>query len=266
MVFVSHLDFLKQSTSEVLKWLYDNLFYEGYIGVSFFFILSSFVLAYTYQDQILKNKISSRAFYMARFARIYPLHFLTLIISIPLTFSIFIQNKTLWIIQLITNLTLTQSYIPNRHIYFSFNAPSWSISDEMFYYLVFPFLIIWIAKSDHYKNVLFLLIIAIIPLLTLIITQRYYHHIFYIHPFARLVDFMIGIFLFNFYHKFSKKERRINYTYLEISAILLLLFFFWLHQSIPPVARYSFYYWLPMTFLIFAFSFQKGKISKILSQ
>jgi peptidoglycan/LPS O-acetylase OafA/YrhL len=266
MVFASHLSFLNTSESNILRWIYNSVFYEGYIGVSFFFILSGFILAYNYQDGILQNQKSKKTFYQARFARIYPLHILTLIMSIPLTYSVFIQNKSLWFSQALTNLTLTQSYIPKNNLYFSFNAPSWSISDEMFFYLVFPFLIILIPKIRDYKNILIFLIITIIPLLTLIIPENYYHQIFYINPFTRVVDFIIGIFIFNIYQTFTRKKRSINYNYLEISAILLLLVFFLFHQSIAPVARYSFYYWIPMGYLIFSFSFQKGSISKFLSR
>lgn len=266
MVFASHLGFLNQSESNILRWIYDSIFYEGYIGVSFFFILSGFILAYNYQDGIQKKQKSKRTFYQARFARIFPLHILTLIISIPLTYSVFIQKKSLWFSQALTNVTLTQSYIPIKSIYFSFNAPSWSISNEMFFYLVFPFLITLIPKFRNYKSLLIISIIALIPLLTLIIPENAYHQIFYINPFTRVVDFVIGIFIFNIYQTFLKKDLNINYNYFEISSILLLLVFFLFHQSIAKVARYSFYYWIPMGYLIFSFSFQKGKISKFLSR
>lgn len=266
MVFASHLSFLEKSESNVLSWIYDSIFREGYIGVSFFFILSGFILAYNYQDGILKNQKSKKTFYIARFARIFPLHILTLIISLPLTYNLFLQNKSLWLSRAITNLSLTQSYIPLKSIYFSFNAPSWSISDEMFFYLVFPFLILSIPKIKVFRNSLILSVIAIIPLLTLVIPENYYHQIFYINPFTRVIDFIIGIFIFNIYKTFAQKERSINYNYLEISAILLLLVFFIFHPSIAKVARYSFYYWIPMSYLIFSFSFQKGKVSNFLSK
>lgn len=270
MVFASHLDFLEKSELKNLSWFYYSIFQEGYIGVSFFFILSGFILAYNYQDGILKKQKSKKTFYQARFARIFPLHILTLIISIPLTYRLFIENKSLWLGQAVTNLFLTQSYFPIKSIYFSFNAPSWSISNEMFFYLVFPFLtlLIPIFRTYYtiYKYLLISTIIAIIPLLTLLIPENYYHQIFYINPFARVVDFIIGIFIFNIYLSFSRKERITNYNYLEFSAIILFVIFFIFHQSIFKVARYSFYYWIPMSYLIFAFSFQKGKVSNFLSK
>ena len=48
-------------------------------------------------------------------------------------------------------------------------------------------------------------------------------------------------------------------------AIIVLVIFFMGHDWIPEVLRYSFYYWIPMGLVIFAFAFQGGFISKILS-
>ncbi|GAF03935.1 acyltransferase family protein [Saccharicrinis fermentans] len=140
MVFTSHLSFFEESRSGILTRIYNSVLHEGYIGVSFFFILSGFILAYNYQDGILKNRESIKKFYLARFARIFPLHILTLIISIPLSYGIFMEDRSIWLSQLVTNLPLMQSYIPVKSIYFSFNAPSWSISDEMFFYSCLSFL------------------------------------------------------------------------------------------------------------------------------
>ena len=107
----------------------------------------------------------------------------------------------------------------------------------------------------NYKIFIMLSIVAFVPLLTFIIPESYYHQIFYIHPFIRIVDFIVGIIVFNIYRSYSNKDFIINYDFLEISALLLLLIFFLCHQWIPQVALYSFYYWLPMSYLIFSFSF-----------
>lgn len=266
MVFASHLSFLKDSKSEILRKLFDSVFSEGYIGVTFFFVLSGFILAYNYQDDFLKKHNYKKYFYIARFARIIPLHILTLFIALPLTFHSFQQNIYLWLSQAITNASLTQSFIPIRIIYFSFNAPSWSISNEMFFYLVFPFLIFLIPKIKGFNSVLILFVITFIPLLTTIVPDNYFHQIFYINPFTRIFDFILGILIFNFYRAFNRNKFSINYSFIEITSVLLILAFFIFHQSIPKVARYSFYYWIPMCFLIFSFSLQKGIISRLLSK
>ena len=136
----------------------------------------------------------------------------------------------------------------------------------MFFYLAFPFLIVLIPKIINYKWIFILTIIAVIPVLTIVVPENYYHEIFYVNPFARVVDFIIGIVIFNFYKAYSRNMLNANYDYLEISALLLLLLFFIFHPWVSQVARYSFYYWIPMGYLIFSFSYQKGKVSALLSR
>lgn len=123
MVFFSHIQFIEADDVFLTK-LYKSVFYEGYLGVSFFFILSGFILSLAYKNKILENQTSYKEFWMARIARIYPLPLFTLLIAIPLSLGSFFTSKVLWIGKLITNMFLLQSFIPSSSIFFSFNAPS----------------------------------------------------------------------------------------------------------------------------------------------
>ena len=51
----------------------------GYLGVSFFFVLSGFILVYTYADRV----VSLREFWQLRFARIYPAFLFSLLLTAP---------------------------------------------------------------------------------------------------------------------------------------------------------------------------------------
>lgn len=53
-VFLSHLTFV-QTDLKWYNWLKNKVFFEGYVGVGFFFILSGFVLALNYQKKIINN-------------------------------------------------------------------------------------------------------------------------------------------------------------------------------------------------------------------
>lgn len=262
MVFLSHLWFL-QDESPFYKQLYDDIFYEGYIGVSFFFILSGFVLGYSYHDKILGGHIKFGQFWLARFARIYPLHFLTLLIAIPLSLK---GDATEWINRFVLNIFLVQSFVPSDGIYFYFNSVSWSISDEWFFYVMFPFLVFLMLRRKYLK---FLpILILLIPLSLLLVKETYHEKYFYINPLLRLGDFIIGKMLYRLYRKRKDIEILINRRIAhiaEVGSILLLAIFLYFHNEVPQGFRYSCYYWVPMIVLIYTFAYARGFISDMLS-
>lgn len=235
---------------------------------SHFFILSGFILAYRYQDKLINKEVSWKSFYINRFARIYPLHIITFLIV--LLINLVLNNYTPSFklgLKAITNLLLFQSYIPKESVYFSINSPSWSISDEAFFYFLFPFLLFAIPFSKR-KMLHLIPLISIIIILSLIktIDATYHHAIFYIHPFIRVIDFILGIYIFNIWQLFpAKKYSKHFFTIIEVTSILVLSIFILLHKHVPEVYKYSSYYWLPMLIIVFSFAHQKGGISKILS-
>jgi len=86
-------------------------------------------------------------FAIARFARVYPLHFITLIyIVIMYALSAHAGVPEIPVLQigntsysLLTNLFLLHAM--NFHNWFSWNHASWSISTEWWAYMIFPFLV-----------------------------------------------------------------------------------------------------------------------------
>lgn len=120
-----------------------------YLLVDFFFVLSGFILMHVYGSWFETN-VSTQAFkkYLgARFARIYPLHFVTLLWVVGL--FAFFRVKGIY---LDANASAVGDFskIP-EHLFLlhgfdmprtgTWNTPSWSIGAEWFMYLVFPFLV-----------------------------------------------------------------------------------------------------------------------------
>ena len=108
--------------------------------VDFFFMLSGFVIAYVYLDKSEQSPKIWAAYFRSRFARIYPLHLLTLLWMFLL--YLYSGKGTAGDIsgQLASNLTLLQSW--GLHDAYALNFPSWSISAEFAAYLVFPLVVV----------------------------------------------------------------------------------------------------------------------------
>ncbi|MEM7386175.1 MAG: acyltransferase, partial [Verrucomicrobiota bacterium] len=119
------------------------LFYEkGYLAVDYFFLLSGFVFFWLYKAPIENRQIGAGRFTLQRFSRLYPLHFVTLIGVALLQFayvsrsggpSFTYENNDTY--HFLLNLGLVSQWGFQKG--FSFNAPIWSVSVEVFLYLIF---------------------------------------------------------------------------------------------------------------------------------
>lgn len=243
-VFLSHLSYLK--TDKRYEDIFNNVFSEGFLGVSFFFILSGFILSLNYREKFKNKAITLKKFYIARFARIYPLYFLTILAAIPGLYSTF---KIL-----LYNVFLVQSYIPDQKYFFSYNAPSWSISDEMFFYALFPILITISYKFKAiFKILLSIAFISLVILMNSLLPEEKIHYWLYISPFTRVFDFILGILLFDvslYLKKINLSFSQSLYTFFEIGALGVLVLFFIGKDDFAISYRYSIYYWLPMCLII----------------
>ena len=129
LVVVFHLSVLAPGLGEL-----GRLAAAGYVGVTFFFVLSGFVLTYSWDIDATASR-----FYRRRFARIYPVHLLFIALAmVPWSAA---PNWG----ALPANLALLQSWSPDDSVARSFSGVSWSLSCELFFYAIFPLLVrlIW---------------------------------------------------------------------------------------------------------------------------
>ncbi len=122
---------------------------KGYMMVDLFFIMSGFIICHVYQQNFQTGLSSKyfRRFIVARFARIYPLHLLTLVLLIILIAASKSWNPVDDPTAIPTNLFLIHSF--GIHKVFTWNVPSWSISAEWWAYMAFPFLVIFIYRKKE---------------------------------------------------------------------------------------------------------------------
>lgn len=136
-VFLYHMDAfapLPGATQAILM--------NGYLGVTFFFVLSGFVLTWSARPQVPVS-----TFYWRRFARIWPAHIVALLIAIPVFYTIapvpdgsFLKPFDLGI--LLLSVILIQAWWSNPMILFSGNPAAWTLTCEAFFYALHP----WISR------------------------------------------------------------------------------------------------------------------------
>ncbi len=128
-----------------------HLLQAGFNMVGLFFVLSGFILAYNYLGERGGFVGTAREFYRARFARIYPIYLLALVVDLPLFLHLLRQSEppiTSGEVAGIgaATLSLTQAWLhTGRPVW---NTMAWTLSVEAFFYLVFPFIGAWLARQS----------------------------------------------------------------------------------------------------------------------
>jgi peptidoglycan/LPS O-acetylase OafA/YrhL len=128
IVFFHHIF---EMTSGTLREALMAVFAQGRAGVSFFFVLSGFVLAWS-----LRPGDPARSFWRRRFARVWPAYAVAAVIGYAV--SRYLDGRSFSIEKLATDLAMLQSWVPAKPWYFSINPVGWSLSAEAFFYLTFP--------------------------------------------------------------------------------------------------------------------------------
>lgn len=119
---------------------------HGFAAVGFFFVLSGFILAYNYPPQRVGDV---RSFYRARFARVYPIYVLGLLVAMPFLVARLLKqlDPNSALIECLLAFPLLQAWFP---AYWSaVNIPGWSLSVEAFFYATYPWLTRLLARAVH---------------------------------------------------------------------------------------------------------------------
>lgn len=114
----------------------------GFASVSFFILLSGFVLAYNYAGRARSGELDKVRFWEARFTRLYPIYLLSLLLSwqvVPAEYAAH-THAMFWTGMVLSPLLL-QGWIPSIATFL--NTPAWTMSAEAFYYLLFPWMARW---------------------------------------------------------------------------------------------------------------------------
>lgn len=143
-----------------------SLINAGWLWVDFFFILSGFILSYVY-SQTFKEPTYNSTYWKyigARFARIYPLHFFTMLWSLicALFIHAYANNIDPFFAAMLNPNAAPASVllVQSLHLYRTppLNTPSWSLSTEWWVYMIFPFLVPYFSRI-RVKGMIFTLVL-----------------------------------------------------------------------------------------------------------
>ncbi len=173
--------------------LWNPVVAAGPIAVSYFFVLSGFIMAVAYYAP--DRPLAKGKYWLARFARIYPVYLLALLLMIAANLKT--DGSSLLTVTL--SLSMLQAWLPGYAM--TLNSPGWSLSVEAFFYLCFPLLLLAVRKYSPRK----LLLITLACWALTQVVQIYLHNlpvyadktrlhefIFY-HPLMHLSTFMLGL-------------------------------------------------------------------------
>jgi Predicted acyltransferases len=206
--------------------LQEHFFRRGNLAVSFFFVLSGFVMYWSYSNKT----ISYPEFIKRRIARIWPLYAFAILLALSYYAYQYVcagyTGQERLITGILLNISLLQAYIPGFAL--SVNSPGWSLSVEMFFYLLFPLFLLWVRR-DARQFARFAWVFFIVSQLLHIWMVYYWqpvypsrlHEFVYYQPIFHLNQFMLGIV--GAYYTTHRTIRNAG-LYAVVALILLVLF------------------------------------------
>ena len=198
----------------------------GTTALSWFFILSGFIITYSYPD--FDSFSDLKRFYVHRFIRIYPVYFLAVLVSaifvsggvtalgdqffeqVRRPFEISydlpqVKDSEFWAISALRHLTFTQSLSSVETLKLVFNGPLWSLVLEVYFYLAFPLLLILLKPMKSLSRIAIALIFGYV--LQFLLIQYFLPDVesfnvmnlnvpIYTNPAIRGLEFVFGMLLY----------------------------------------------------------------------
>lgn len=241
---------------------------NGFIAVDIFFILSGFVIAHAYINDISERNDLLR-FMSLRIFRIYPLHLFLLVIFVLMEFLKYAPTAKsapfsgeASIQMLFATAALVQAWGYFGHN--SWNSPSWSISCEMFAYIIFAFVTLTGVVRARYFVPFVAFFAALSYLFVAIYKNGLADAIYQVSLVRGLGGFSIGTCIYLISNRYNREtivvlRSTAIATALECIALFILVVLLWWVQG------WQIIYVLPvLAILIFLFSQEAGAVSRLL--
>lgn len=240
--------------------------FGGECGVSFFFMLSGFVLSLANAGRIGQGTYSTRGLFMRQLFKVYPLHILTMAIMLVMEWRLGNDYSPM---VLLTNVLLVQSWVPSDDFYFVANGSSWFLCDILFFYLLFRILYSCIMTMKRKEMIISVSAVAVVYILIMcVVPEQLVNPILYANPMMRILDFCIGILIYRLYR--SSRVHTVRdalalmpswrKTMIEVMLVISVCMLAFVYPELPHRIRTASCFWfvLPMVILYFALADNRG--------
>jgi len=256
----------------------------GTTALSWFFMVSGFVLSYVYPD--LSGWRDTKTFYLLRIVRIYPAYLLAIIISstfvwvsysyvgeafferahrpIQLTYDLPADKDTsFFLVALLRHLFLTQSISSIETLKLLFDGPLWSLVLEAYFYLCFPLFLILLRNINTYTKIISLFVAGYLMQFVLIeyfLPDAEYYDLatlnvpVYTNPIIRFVEFVFGMLLYKIFVLASAQQGEAK---LSVSPLVVAIFVYvgsiYIGERYVPYQYSAFFFEIPaVAFLVYS--------------
>jgi peptidoglycan/LPS O-acetylase OafA/YrhL len=229
---------------------------NGNLAVAFFYLLSGFILAYTYEGKI-ENLRDYLRYLRARFARIYPVYLVALLLALPF------QLKTTLVPRLAV-LFMVQAWNPAYPgLAGVWNYPAWSLSVEAFFYITFPIFLIAMSRCSvrilrvMMSVFLFVSVVLRTPTMVLGVWNGTFYGLRIPLPVLRLPEFLAGVALGLLFLRSGQRPRHSYLFYLAAASAVVVLSL--------PIGSWVSIVMIPTAFMLYELAFSDGVPAKLFS-
>lgn len=220
--------------------LFDGIVSNGSVAVSFFFFLSGVVLGINYlQDSTFKTK----SFFIKRIARIYPVYLLAFVLTI--TLAMLLLKSFPRGLSIILQVLGLHAWLPGACL--EINFTSWSLSVELFFYLIFPFALPFFKKLSDGKITFIVILIWVISIFQFILLRKFpfwfspfsFNEFILYFPLWHLNTFLFGILCAKYILRsnIETKENFLRARFFYISGIFLFFLIFYTENEIKHLSH-----------------------------
>jgi peptidoglycan/LPS O-acetylase OafA/YrhL len=222
-IYFKHLNFFSRDSHPEL-WLFVNQFF---CFLTPLFVLSGFVIYYTYSDIANLDRKRLKKFFVHRVARIFPALLLLITLTFYLGYRHGLYSGTEAVKLYLLNITLLKGF--SADYFLTGIAATWTLTLEWTFYMLAPFIFILVKKRSGLLKFV-LLSYALITILTLFFTAFPYKGFFegriftsQVIFFGRSFEFAMGIYLAMLIKGKASNKWLLEHKNITLTAGLLII-------------------------------------------